>query len=263
MATRHLQPGDEAAGPAAAVTSAVPVERIDEVVDAIERALARGERIYWICPVVEGGENEHGDGRGRAASAARRALRRCRRAWPTAASPAATRKRRSTAFATGATPPPGRDHCGRGRGRRARGQHHRDRACRALRARPAAPATRPGRPRSRGRPRVFCSTSRRWARRTGSDRLPCGDRDGFAIAEEDLRLRGPGRGAGPPPERPAGLPLRRPRPPSAILLVEPPASLAEQALAERPTPARPEAEPLRVLLHLFERHDAVRLFAAG
>ena len=39
--------------------------------------------------------------------------------------------------------------------------------------------------------------------------------------------------------------------------------LAERALAVDPQLARPDVEPLRMLLHLFERHDAVRLLAAG
>ncbi|KAB1070511.1 ATP-dependent DNA helicase RecG [Methylobacterium planeticum] len=33
-------------------TLTIPVERIDEVVAGLERALARGERAYWICPLV-------------------------------------------------------------------------------------------------------------------------------------------------------------------------------------------------------------------
>ncbi|WP_336489423.1 ATP-dependent DNA helicase RecG [Methylobacterium nigriterrae] len=33
-------------------TITIPVERIEEVVAGLERALARGERVYWICPLV-------------------------------------------------------------------------------------------------------------------------------------------------------------------------------------------------------------------
>ncbi len=40
------------------VTRAVPNERIDEVLEAIQRALSRQERIYWICPVVEESETD-------------------------------------------------------------------------------------------------------------------------------------------------------------------------------------------------------------
>ena len=37
-------------------TRALPVERLDEVVSALSRALASGARAYWICPLVEESE---------------------------------------------------------------------------------------------------------------------------------------------------------------------------------------------------------------
>jgi ATP-dependent DNA helicase RecG len=37
-------------------TRAVPVERIDEVIGAIGRAMQNGARIYWVCPLVEESE---------------------------------------------------------------------------------------------------------------------------------------------------------------------------------------------------------------
>ncbi len=37
-------------------TRALPVERLDEVVAALSRALASGARAYWICPLVEESE---------------------------------------------------------------------------------------------------------------------------------------------------------------------------------------------------------------
>ncbi|MBV9395587.1 MAG: ATP-dependent DNA helicase RecG, partial [Methylobacteriaceae bacterium] len=40
-------------------TRAVPIERIDEVIGAIGRAMQNGARIYWVCPLVE--ENETSD----------------------------------------------------------------------------------------------------------------------------------------------------------------------------------------------------------
>ncbi len=33
-------------------TRAVPLARINEVVEAVGRALERGERVYWVCPLV-------------------------------------------------------------------------------------------------------------------------------------------------------------------------------------------------------------------
>ena len=38
-------------------TRTVPLERIGEVIDAVERALAAGHRVYWVCPLVEESEN--------------------------------------------------------------------------------------------------------------------------------------------------------------------------------------------------------------
>jgi ATP-dependent DNA helicase RecG len=40
-------------------TRVLPVERLDEVVPALKRAIGNGARIYWICPLVE--ESEQSD----------------------------------------------------------------------------------------------------------------------------------------------------------------------------------------------------------
>jgi ATP-dependent DNA helicase RecG len=37
-------------------TRIIPAARIDEVVDAIKRAVAAGEQVYWVCPLVEESE---------------------------------------------------------------------------------------------------------------------------------------------------------------------------------------------------------------
>ena len=37
-------------------TRAIPLERIDEVIDGIGRAIGNGARVYWVCPLVD--ENE-------------------------------------------------------------------------------------------------------------------------------------------------------------------------------------------------------------
>ncbi|MFZ5618927.1 MAG: ATP-dependent DNA helicase RecG [Pseudomonadota bacterium] len=34
-------------------TRAVPIGRLDDVVDAVSRVIARGEAVYWVCPLVE------------------------------------------------------------------------------------------------------------------------------------------------------------------------------------------------------------------
>ena len=37
-------------------TRAVPVERLNEVIEAVARALNEGRRVYWVCPLVEESE---------------------------------------------------------------------------------------------------------------------------------------------------------------------------------------------------------------
>ena len=37
-------------------TAALPVSRLDDVVAAVSRAVDRGERVYWVCPLVEDSE---------------------------------------------------------------------------------------------------------------------------------------------------------------------------------------------------------------
>ncbi len=38
-------------------TRAVPLSRLDEIVEAVGRALAEGRSVYWVCPLVEESEN--------------------------------------------------------------------------------------------------------------------------------------------------------------------------------------------------------------
>ena len=38
-------------------TRALPLERLDEVIDAVARALDDGRRVYWVCPLVEESES--------------------------------------------------------------------------------------------------------------------------------------------------------------------------------------------------------------
>ncbi len=39
------------------ITRAIPLERLSEVTEAVSRAIARDEQVYWVCPLVE--ESEH------------------------------------------------------------------------------------------------------------------------------------------------------------------------------------------------------------
>jgi ATP-dependent DNA helicase RecG len=241
-------------------TRALPCQRIEEVLAAIERALQRDERIYWICPLIEGGESDGAT----AAVERHRQLAELFDGWVglihgRLAGPA--KAKALDAFAAGSTRllvattaievgvdvPEASimviEHAERFglaqlhqlRGRVGRGS--RPSFCLLLYEPPLGKAAR-----------TRIATLRR-------------TEDGFRIAEEDLRLRGPGEVLG---MRQSGLPSFR----FADLahhadLLDPAREVADRALAADPGLRRGKSEPLRVLLHLFERHDAVRLLAAG
>src|SRR5438105_8675075 len=40
-------------------TRALPMERLEEVIDGARRAIKTGARLYWVCPIIE--ESETGD----------------------------------------------------------------------------------------------------------------------------------------------------------------------------------------------------------
>jgi ATP-dependent DNA helicase RecG len=85
--------------------------------------------------------------------------------------------------------------------------------------------------------------------------------DGFVIAEEDLRLRGPGEVLG---KRQSGLAEFRMTDPAAhadLLAVA--HDDAQLVLARDPDLKSPRGEALRVLLYLFGRDEAVRYLRAG
>jgi ATP-dependent DNA helicase RecG len=39
------------------ITRVIPVERLDEIVEALSRALATEQKIYWVCPLIEESSN--------------------------------------------------------------------------------------------------------------------------------------------------------------------------------------------------------------
>jgi ATP-dependent DNA helicase RecG len=85
--------------------------------------------------------------------------------------------------------------------------------------------------------------------------------DGFRIAEEDLRLRGEGDLLG---TRQSGMPgFRIALPEVHSDLLEVARDEAKLALARDPDFTSERAEALRLLLYLFGRDDAVRLMRAG
>jgi ATP-dependent DNA helicase RecG len=85
--------------------------------------------------------------------------------------------------------------------------------------------------------------------------------DGFRIAEEDLRLRGEGDVLGTRQSGFPGFKMARLETHGALL----PAARDEAMLALSRDPAleSPQGQALRILLHLFERTEAVRLLKAG
>ena len=35
------------------ITKALPINRYNKIIEAIDRALKKGEKVYWICPLLE------------------------------------------------------------------------------------------------------------------------------------------------------------------------------------------------------------------
>jgi ATP-dependent DNA helicase RecG len=85
--------------------------------------------------------------------------------------------------------------------------------------------------------------------------------DGFIIAEEDLKLRGGGEVLG---TRQSGLPeFRVARLPEDEALLQAARDEARLTLTRDPDLTGPRSEVLRLLLYFFERDDAIRLMRAG
>ena len=240
-------------------TRAVPIERLDEVLDGVERALGRGERLYWICPAITA--EEPGD-----AAVEARALALRARFGPAVGMvhgklKPAEKDAAMAAFADGRVPilvattvvevgvdvPEASVIVIEGAERFGLAQLHQLRGRVGRGARPSSCVLLYQGPLGQVA-RARLATIRR------TD-------DGFAIAEEDLRLRGPGEVLG---ARQSGLPSFR----FAELATD--SDLLDLASREAARIARgdpnlrgPRGPALRLLLHVFERHDATRLLAAG
>ncbi len=133
---------EKPAGRKPITTTMHKLSELNKVLDAIERAVGRGGRVYWVCPLVT--ESEVID---ITATEIRFAQLRERFGGVVAMAhgqqePAA-RDAALAAFAAGRAKDFGGDHGDRGGGGCERGGCDGDRACRAVRAGAAAPAARP------------------------------------------------------------------------------------------------------------------------
>lgn len=241
-------------------TRTVPLDRLDEVISGIERAIGAGAQVYWVCPLVAESElldlaaaeeryaalrDKFGDRVGLVHG--RFAGKDKDRVMAAFASGALSVLVSTTVIEVGVDVPNASimiiEHAERFglaqlhqlRGRVGRGAA--ESSCILLYRQPLSET-------ARERLVVMRSTE-----------------DGFVIAEEDLRLRGGGELLG---TRQSGLPaFRIASLPEHQGLLEAARDQARLTLARDPELAEVDAEALKLLLYLFERDDAIKLMRAG
>ena len=241
-------------------TRAVPLGRINDVVAAVGRAIERGERVYWVCPLVA--ESEVSD-----LAAAEERYAALRQHFGAAADLVHGQMKGSqkdaamarfaggetqllvatTVIEVGVDVPEATVMVIEHAERFGLAQIHQ------LRGRVG-----------RGRERSTCLLLYRAPLgETAKARIEIlrETEDGFRIAEEDLRLRGEGDVLG---VRQSGLPgFRVARIEAHGPLLEPARKDAQLILSRDPTLTAERGQALRNLLYLFERDEAIRLLRAG
>ena len=242
-------------------TRMVSLGRLEDLIAAVGRALARGERVYWVCPQVE--ESEQTDlaaaqercvvlkqrfgeatvdlvhGRLKAidkdAAMARFANGQCRLLVATTVIEVGVDVPEATVMVIEHAERFGLAQLHQLRGRVGRGMRHS--TCLLAYRAPLSES-------ARARLTMMRQTQ-----------------DGFRIAEEDLRLRGEGDLLG---KRQSGTPgFKVVRLEIHGRLIEPAREHATSLLRLDPTLASERGEALRHLLYLFEQDDAIRLLRAG
>ena len=241
-------------------TATVPLERLDEVIARVGRAVVSGTQVYWVCPLVE--ESEQLDvaaAEARHTDLAERfgetvglvhgklAGNEKDRVMAAFASGALSILVSTTVIEVGVDVPNASimiiEHAERFglaqlhqlRGRVGRGA--KQSSCILLYRQPLSETAR---------------------ERSGVMRRT---EDGFVIAEEDLRLRGGGEVLG---TRQSGLPaFRIASLPEHEALLAAARDEAQLILARAPDLTGDNAETLKLLLYLFERDDAALLIRAG
>lgn len=251
---------EKPAGRKPVTTRAVSTERIEQVIEALTRALRTGAQVYWVCPLIEGSDvvelaaaeerfahlRQHFGERvglvhGQMAGAAKDAVMA---AFSTGALAILVS---TTVIEVGVNVPNASvmviEHAERFglaqlhqlRGRVGRGE--RQSSCILLYQAPLGET-------ARARLETMRDTD-----------------DGFLIAEMDLKLRGGGELLG---TRQSGVPeYRVAEVPNAADLLEIARADATLILERDPELATPRGEALRTLLYLFECDEAVKLFKAG
>ena len=241
-------------------TRTIPLERLNEIVDAVGRALREERRVYWVCPLVEeselidlaaaqdrfrtlaarfGGVVDlvHGKMKGpdKDAAMARFAAGESKLLVATTVIEVGVDVPEASVMVVEHAERFGLAQLHQLRGRIGRGNERS--TCLLLYKTPLGET-------AKARLAVMRETE-----------------DGFRIAEEDLRLRGEGDVLG---TRQSGLPGFR------VARIETHAPLLQAArddaaliLARDPELTSARGEALRVLLYLFERDEAIRLLRAG